>query len=98
MVPVRMSRFTQVLLLVLVLALLVVGLPVGMPMGEAAMCPQCVLPAGLACALAAVLGFWLLVSDRSGGRVRGVPVRLRGRVLACPIDHPPQAQPLVVVR
>jgi hypothetical protein len=98
MVPVTMSRFMQVLLLVLVLALLVVGLPVGMPMGDAAMCPQCVLPAGLACALAAVLGFSLLMSDRSGGRVRGVPVRLRGRLWACPIDHPPQVQPLVVMR
>jgi hypothetical protein len=98
MVPVTMSRFTQVLLLVLVLAVLVVGLPVGMPMGDGAMCPLCVLPAGLACALMAALGFWLRVSDRSGGWVRGVPVRLRGRLWACSIDHPPQVLPLVAVR
>ena len=93
-----MSRFTQVLLLALVLALLVAGLPVGMPMGAGAMCPQCVLPAGLACALAAVLGSWLLMSDRSGGRARGRLVRLRGRLWACPIDHPPQALPSVALR
>jgi hypothetical protein len=98
MVSVTMSRFTQVMLLVLVLALLLVGLPVGMPMGEAAVCPQCVLPAGLACALAAVLGLWLLTSDRAAGRVRGAPARLRGRLWVCPIDHPPQALPSAVVR
>jgi hypothetical protein len=98
MVSVTMSRLTQVMLLVLVLALLVVGLPVGMPMGEAAMCPQCVLPAGLACALAAMLGLWLPTSNRAGGRVPGASVRLRGRLWACSIDHPPQAPPLVAVR
>jgi hypothetical protein len=92
-----MSRLTQVLLLTLVLALLVLGLPVGMPMGAAAMCPQCVLPIGLACALAAVLGGWLLTSDRASGRVAGRPVRLRGRLWACLIDHPPQALPSVAV-
>jgi hypothetical protein len=91
MVPLTMSRFAKVMLLMLVLALLVVGLPVGMPMGAAAMCPQCVLPAGLVCALAAVLGFGLLTSDRSGGRVRWLPVRLGARLWASPIDHPPQA-------
>lgn len=98
MVSVTMSRLTQVMLLVLVLALLVVGLPVGMPMGEAAMCPQCVLPAGLACALAAMLGLWLPTSNRTGGRVPGASLRPRGRLWACPIEHPPQAPPSVAGR
>jgi hypothetical protein len=47
MVPLMMSQFARVTLLMLVLALLVAGLPVDMPMGAGAMCPQCVLPAGL---------------------------------------------------
>jgi hypothetical protein len=50
-----------------------------------------VLPAGLACALAAMLGLWLATSNRAGGRVPGTSVRLRGRLWACPIEHPPQA-------
>ena len=86
-----MSRFAKFMLLVLVLALLVVGLPIGMPMGAAAMCPQCVLPAGLACVLAVVLGFGLVAPQRPSGRAGWLPVRLRARLWACPIEHPPQA-------
>jgi hypothetical protein len=93
MVLVTMSRFMQVMLLVLVLALLLVGLPVGMPMGASAMCPQCVLPAALACVLAVLLSFAVVAPKRSGGRVRAVPVRLPVRLWVRPIDHPPQALP-----
>jgi hypothetical protein len=87
-----MRQFAKltVLVLVLVLALLVVGLPIGMPMGAAAMCPQCVLPAGLACLLAVVLGFGLMAPQRPGERAGWGPVRLRARLWACPIEHPPQ--------
>lgn len=88
-----MSRFAKFALLVLVLALLVVSLPVGMPMGTAAMCPQCVLPAGLACILAVLLGFGLVVPQRPSGRAGWLAVRLRARLWACPIEHPPQALP-----
>jgi hypothetical protein len=92
MVSLTMSWFARAMLLVLVLALLVMGLPVGMPMGAGAMCPQCVLPAGLACVLAVLLGF-VVAPKRSGGPIRGLPVRLPARLWACPIDHPPQALP-----
>ena len=88
-----MSRLAKFALLVLVLALLVVGLPVGMPMGPVAMCPQCVLPTGLACVLVLVLGLGLVAPLYSGGRVGWLPVRLRARLWACPIEHPPQALP-----
>jgi len=96
-----MSRFATFLVLVLVLALLVVGLAIGMPMGAAgtaAMCPQCVLPAGLACMLAVVLGFGLVAPQRPGGRTGWLPVRLRGRLWACPIEHPPQSAVVAVLR
>ena len=93
MVSLTMSRFAKVTVLVLVLALLVVGLPVGMSMGASAMCPQCVLPAGLVCVLAVLLTFAFVAPKRSGGRVRGLPIRLPARLWACPIDHPPQALP-----
>jgi hypothetical protein len=86
-----MSRFAK--FMVLVLAVLVVGLPIGMPMGTAAMCPQCVLPAGLACVLVLVLGFGLVAPQRPGGRAGWLPVRLRAPMCACPIEHPPQAPP-----
>jgi hypothetical protein len=95
MVSVTMSRFAQVMLLFLVLALLVVGLPVGMPMGTTAMCPQCVLPAGLVCMLVVVLGFGLVMPPRSGGWTWWGPVRLRDSLWACPIEHPPQGLPLL---
>jgi len=88
-----MSRFAKVALLVLVLALLVMGLPIGMPMADGATCPQCMLPAGLVCVLAMLLSFAVMAPDRSGGRVRGLPVQLLARLWACPIDHPPQALP-----
>ena len=88
-----MSRFAKVTLLMLVLALLVVGLPVGMPMGAGAMCPQCVLPAGLVCMLAMLLSLAVMALQRSGGRVQGAPVRLHARLWTRPIDHPPQAPP-----
>jgi hypothetical protein len=91
MVPLTMSRFARAMVLVLVLALLVVGLPVGMPMGAGAMCPQCVLPAGLVCVLAVLLSSAIEASMRSGARLRGLPVRLPARLWASPIDHPPQA-------
>jgi hypothetical protein len=91
MVSLTMSRFAKVT--VLVLSLLVMGLPVGMPMGAWAMCPQCVLSAGLVCVLAVLLSLAVVASRRSGGRVRGLPVRLPARLWACPIDHPPQALP-----
>ena len=93
MVSLTMSRFARALVLLLVLALLVMGLPVGMPMGASAMCPQCVLPAGLVCVLAVLLSFAVVAPKGSRGRVRGLPVRLRARLWACPIDHPPQALP-----
>jgi hypothetical protein len=93
MVSLTMSRFARAMVLVLVLALLVMGLPVGMPMGAGAMCPQCVLPAGLACVLAALLSFVVVAPKRSGGRLRALPVRLPARLWARPIDHPPQALP-----
>jgi hypothetical protein len=86
-----MSLLVKVTLLVLVLALLAVGLPVGMPMETRAMCPQCVLPAGLACVLAVVVGFGLVAPGQSGGPAGWLPVRLRGRLWVCPIEHPPQA-------
>lgn len=86
-----MSLLLKVTLVVLVLALLVVGLPVGMPMATGAMCPQCVLPAELACVLAVLLGFGLVAPGRSGGRAGWLPVRLRGRLWVCSIEHPPQA-------
>jgi hypothetical protein len=86
-----MSRFAKFMLLVLVLAVLVVGLPIGMPMEAAAMCPQCVLPAGLVCVLVLVLGFGLVAPPRPGGRAGWLAVRLRARLWACPIEHPPQA-------
>lgn len=89
-----MRPFAKFTLLVLVLALLVVGLPIGMPMGTggtAAMCPQCVLPVGLACILAVLLGLGLVVPQRPGVRAGWVPVRLYGRLWACPIEHPPQS-------
>jgi hypothetical protein len=92
MVSLTMSRFAKPMVLLLVLALLVMGLPVGMPMGAGAMCPQCVLPAGLACVLAVLLSF-VVAPKRSFGRVRGLPVRLPARLWACPIDHPPQTLP-----
>lgn len=85
-----MSRLAKFTLLVLALALLVMGLPVGMPMGTAAMCPQCVLPAGLVCLLAVALGVGLAMPPHSGGRVGWLPVQLRSRLWACPIEHPPQ--------
>jgi hypothetical protein len=88
-----MRRFAKFTLLVLVLALLVVGLPIGMPMGTVAMCPQCVLPTGLACMLAVVLGFGLVAPQRPAGRAGWLPVRLRARLCACAIEHPPQALP-----
>jgi hypothetical protein len=88
-----MSRFATFLVLVLVLALLVVGLPLGMPMAAGAMCPQCVLPVGLACMLVLALGFGLVAPPRSGGRAGWGPVRLRARLWACPIEHPPQVLP-----
>jgi hypothetical protein len=88
-----MGRIAKFALLVLVLALLVVGLPVGMPMGTVAMCPQCVLPTGLACVLVLVLGFGLVAPPRSGGRLVWLTVRLRARLWACPIEHPPQVLP-----
>ena len=88
-----MSRFAKVTLLMLVLALLVVGLPVGMPMGAGAMCPQCVLPAGLVCMLALLLGLAVMALQRSGGPVRGAPVQLHARLWTRPIDHPPQVLP-----
>ena len=88
-----MRRFAKLTVLVLVLALLVVGLPIGMPMGAAAMCPQCVLPTGLACLLAVILGFGLVPPQRPAGRAGWGPVRLRARLWACPIEHPPQALP-----
>jgi hypothetical protein len=88
-----MRRFAKLTVLVLVLALLVVGLPIGMPMGAAAMCPQCVLPTGLACLLAVILGFGLVAPQRPAGRAGWGPVRLRARLWACPIEHPPQALP-----
>jgi hypothetical protein len=91
MVSLTMSRFARALVLVLVLALLVVGLPIGMPMGATAMCPQCVLPAGLACMLAVVLGLGVVAPQRPSGRAGWLPVRLRGRLWACPIEHPPQS-------
>jgi hypothetical protein len=97
MVPVTMSRFAKVTLLVLVLALLVVGLPVGMPMGAGVMCPQCVLPSGPVCALAVLLGFAVLAPRLWGGRVRWSLDRLLARLWACPIEHPPQALPSFVV-
>jgi hypothetical protein len=93
MVPVTMSRFAKVTLLVLVLALLAVGLPVGMPMGAGAMCPQCVLPTGPVCALAVLLSFAVLAPRRSGGPVQSSLERPRARLWACPIEHPPQAPP-----
>ena len=85
-----MSRLAKLTLVVLVLALLMVGLPVGMPMGAAAMCPQCVLPTGLACMLVLVLGFGRVASQRPSGRAGWLPVRLRVRLWACPMEHPPQ--------
>jgi hypothetical protein len=88
-----LSRLARLTLLMLVLALLVVGLPIGMPMGAGAMCPQCVLPTGLACLFAVVLGLGLVGPPRPGGRAGWLPVRLRGRLWACPIEHPPQALP-----
>lgn len=88
-----MSRFARAMVLALVLALLVMGLPVGMPMGASAMCPQCVLPAALACVLAVLLSFAVVAPKRPGGRVRAVPVRLPVRLWVRPIDHPPQALP-----
>jgi hypothetical protein len=97
MVSLTMSRFAKVtVLLALVLALLVMGLPVGMPMGASAMCPQCVLPAGLVCVLAVLLSF-VVAPKRSGGRVRALPVRLPSRLWARPIDHPPQTLPSFVL-
>jgi hypothetical protein len=84
MVSLTMSRFAKAIVLVLVLALLVMGLPVGMPMGAGAMCPQCVLPAGLVCVLAVLLSFAVVAPKRSGGRVRAVPVRLPTRLLGTP--------------
>jgi hypothetical protein len=93
MVSLTMSRFARALVLVLVLALLVVGLPIGMPMGASAMCPQCVLPAGLVCVLAVLLSLAFVAPKRSFGRVRGLPIRPPARLWACPIDHPPQALP-----
>jgi hypothetical protein len=93
MVPLTMSRFTKVTLLMLVLALLVMGLPVGMPTEAVATCPQCVLPAGLVCMLAVVLSFAVMALQRSGGPVRGVPVQLHARLWTRPIDHPPQVLP-----
>jgi hypothetical protein len=93
MVSLTMSRFATAMVLVLVLALLVMGLPVGMPMGAGAICPQCVLPAGLVCVLAVLLSFAVVAPKRSGGQVRGVPVRLPARLWARPIDHPPQVLP-----
>jgi hypothetical protein len=98
MVPLTMSRFAKVTLLLLVLALLVVGLPVGMPMEAGAMCPQCVLPAGLVCMLAMFLSFAVMALQRSGGQVPGAPVRLHARLWARPIDHPPQALPSGALR
>jgi hypothetical protein len=92
MVSLTMSRFARAMVLVLVLALLVMGLPVGMPMGASAMCPQCVLPAGLVCVLAVLLSF-VVAPKRSFGRVRGLPVRLPARLWSRSIDHPPQALP-----
>lgn len=86
MVPVMMRWFAKVTLLVLVLALLVVG----MPMGAGVMCPQCVLPTGQLCALAVLLSVAVLQPQRSGWRVRWPLDRLRARLWACPIDHPPQ--------
>jgi hypothetical protein len=93
MVPLTMSRFAKVTLLMLVLALLVVGLPVGMPTGAGAMCPQCVLPAGLVCMLAMLLSLAVMALQRAGGPVRGAPVRLHACLWTRPIDHPPQAPP-----
>jgi hypothetical protein len=92
MVSLTMSRFATAMVLVLVLALLVMGLPVGMPMGAGAICPQCVLPAGMVCVLAVLLSFAVVAPKRSGGWVRGLPVRLPVRLWACSIDHPPQAR------
>jgi hypothetical protein len=96
MVSLTMSRFAKVTVLVLVLALLIMGLSVGMPMGASAMCPQCVLPAGLVCVLAVLLSF-VVAPKRSGERVRAVPVRLPARLWARPIDHPPQTLPSFVL-
>jgi hypothetical protein len=92
-----MSRFAKPMVLVLVLALLVMGLPVGMPMGAGAICPQCVLPAGLVCVLAVLLSFAVVAPKRSFGRVRGLPVQRPARLWACPIDHPPQLLPSVAL-
>jgi hypothetical protein len=92
-----MSRFAKVTMLMLVLALLVVGLPVGMPMGAGAMCPQCVLPAGLVCMLAMFLSLAVMALQRLGEQVRGASVRLHARLWARPIDHPPQALPLAAL-
>jgi hypothetical protein len=93
MVSLTMSRFVKAIVLVLVLALLVMGLPVGMPMGAGAMCPQCVLPAGLVCVLVVLLSLAVVAPKRTFGRVRGLPGRLPARLWTCPIDHPPQALP-----
>jgi hypothetical protein len=92
-----MSRLGRFALVLVVLALVVVGLPVGMPIGTVAMCPQCVLPTGLACVLVLVLGFGLVAPLCSGGRAGWLAVRLRARLWACPIEHPPQATALVAV-
>jgi hypothetical protein len=91
-----MRRIAKVTPLVLVLALLVVGLPIGMPLetaGTAAMCPQCVLAAGLACMLAVVLGFGLVAPQRPRRRAGWLRVRLYGRLWVSPIEHPPNALP-----
>jgi hypothetical protein len=85
-----MSRLGKVALVLLVLALVVVGLPIGMPMAS---CPQCVLPAGLACVLAAILGLGLVAPARAGERAGWVAILLRAPLWADPIEHPPQALP-----
>jgi hypothetical protein len=87
-----MSRLGKVALVLLVLALVVVvvGLPIGMPMAS---CPQCVLPAGLACVLAVILGFGLVAPARSGERAGWLAILPRARLWAAPIEHPPQALP-----
>lgn len=87
-----MSRLGKVALVLLVLALVVVGLPIGMPMAS---CPQCVLPAGAWCLLAALLtaAAAVVAPDRSGERVGALPLHLRVRLWARRVDRPPQPLP-----
>jgi hypothetical protein len=90
-----MSRLGKVAVVLLVLALVVVGLPVGMPMAS---CPQCVLSAGAWCLLVALLtaAAAVVASDRTGGRVGALPLRLRARLWAHRVDRPPQRLPQLV--